>query len=74
MDNIAASGDQRVEVEHVLEGQRRVKDHGVVSGCEADDDQDRGEEPAGLPDVEGHNGVINSGLEDNKCNQETDAN
>lgn len=60
-------------MEHILEGQRCVKDHGVVGGCKADDDQDRGKEPARLPDVEGHNGVIDSGLEDNKCDQEADA-
>lgn len=74
VDNITTGRDQRVEVEHVLEGQRRVKDHGVVGGCEADDDHDRGEEPARLPDVEGHNRVVDSRLEDNKCDQEADAN
>lgn len=76
VDNVGQSSVDGSVVEDVLGGKRGVKDHGVVGGGDTDDDNDRGSETTGLPDAEGHDGVLDSelppdkGSEDDKADQE----
>lgn len=70
VDNVTASCDERGILEDVLEGEGGEKDHGVVGGCDTDDDDDRGAEANRAPDTERHNGVINTALPEDEEDQE----
>lgn len=69
MDNVAAGGDQGGVLEDVLEGEGGEEDHGVVGGCDTDDDDHRGAEANRAPDTERHNGVINAALPEDEEDQ-----